>query len=259
MKLLIKTGVEPPETLGNVTITVKVGETKTISASSLMSSIPPYSHIQDLPIGSITVVGHIGAYTELLTNSNTTSTLGYFTNNGNRIALMPNSTPTNAVLSNSTLSGGNFKVVGVKVGQSAITYKATAISGTQESVYSEVIGKITIKVIPNLPNQKPTNCNDSIVNLPISGGVIEASKFIEGYSDPEGDAPHQVRFDTVPTQGLSLVGGTPITVGMITTLQTLQEVGVTYIPEETQTAGSQVELKWSISDVGSQEFYTNNS
>ncbi len=251
----IKIGIAPPSILGVSTIRVVVGTTISITKAMLMTSLPEYYHVDDLSIGSIEIVGgSIGG----LTQTNTTDTIAVFTRTGVRIYRNSADNILNGVVSSSIINANNFRVLGHRIGQTLVKYKATAITNANdESPYTTSIqGTILILVVSAI-NQPPSAIGDSIVNCPYLGSVlIDATKFINGYEDPENDPPFQVRFNTVPPRGQSYLNGVLLTNGYVTTLANIQENPVVYISDETTTNNSIEDIIFSISDVGSGQFTT---
>src|SRR5690606_10229815 len=94
-------------------------------------------------------------YSSLLSQTNNTNTLAYFTNVDIRIYRTTNAGPvTNGYVNKVTIDGNRFSVTGVKVGTSGVKFRATAHNGSAESASTmSVLGTIVINVIG--PNQKP--------------------------------------------------------------------------------------------------------
>lgn len=253
----IKIGVLPPEILGTTIITIPLGSTVTITKANLMNSVLPYYQQQNFLIGSVKIVGHNNSYKVLLSQTNQIETIAIITNNGSRVFKTSDvSAITNPIINNTALNSNLFRVQGLKLGSSYITYTATAINNNGvESELSTMQGKIIINVVP-VTNNPPSNIDDFEVNCPYLGSVsIDASAFTQGYSDPEGDPQKEVRFDVITPNGILLLNGVPLTTnGYITTLENLQQSSMIYISNSSTPNGSIQEIQFSVSDFGSGQF-----
>lgn len=75
------------------------------------------------------------------------------------------------------------------------------------------------------------------------------------YSDPEGDAPLNLRIDSLPAAGLLKLDGIDVTVNQIISFIDDIDAGLlTYTPDLANTAAHSVTFDFSISDVGSNTY-----
>lgn len=251
----VKIGIAPPTILGVTTLNMVLGSTHTISKAILMNSVPAYYHVESLPMGGIEIIGGMQS---ALTQTNTAETVVYITNGTPRVYRnVSNGNVINGVVTNATMNGGSLKVIAHKLGSTYIKYKAKAVDGSLESEYGlSMQGTLNLNVVP-ANNQPPSAISGSTVQCPYLGSVaIDASKFVNGYIDPEGDPPYQVRFDTIPPQGKSYLNGELLTSGFITTYANIQNNPVIFVSDATTTNNSTVNIHFSISDVGSGQFKT---
>lgn len=260
MKGTLNIGIAPPEILGECIVTVNVGQTVRITKSMLMNSLPPYVQVNDIPMGGIKIVGHNNTPTTLLAQSNQPDTIAYFRRLTTRIyknssGVIINGEITNAQMDNTT----GFRVTGVSVGSSYITYLAKAVLGSEESEYSSVTGRIRINVVPATCGT--TTASDFEVNIPLyTATVITEDMILNGYNNTANQPASEVRIDEVPSLGLLLVNGVPAQVNDIITIEQIGLGGMVYIPDPTvQGVGDTAIVRYSIKDVCNTNFYTNGS
>lgn len=263
MRGIFNLGIEPPDLLGETIVTVIVGDTVRIHGGMLMASSPPYYQSNNTPIASLRIIGHNNTPTTLLAQTNQSDTIAYFQAISTRIYKNSSDVIVNADIPVATMEHPTgFNVTGVSPGSSFITYKATAGSITEESELSNVFGKIRVNVIEapvGGPNEAPDNCNNFTLDIPLyEATTITVDMLTSGYTDPEGDTYSRIRIDSLPVKGLLLVNGVEATIGQILTLEQVGSGALVYLPDpETQNVGDSTEFKWSISDIGSEQFYTN--
>lgn len=77
------------------------------------------------------------------------------------------------------------------------------------------------------------------------------------YSDPEGDAPLNLRIDSLPSAGLLKLNGVNVTVGqVISFISEIDNNLLTYTPDLNNTSAHAVAFSFSISDAGSNQYAT---
>lgn len=258
MILTINLGIIAPQSLGTSVVSVGIGQNKTLSTNILQDSIPPYEHISNLPIGSIKFVGHNGSKDLLFSVQNTAETIAYFTLANTRVYKSTdlNDSFTPQVVTNNYFQASSFKVHGVKIGSAYFTYVCTAIQNGNESIYSTEVGRLIVQVVNNV-NTPPNACNNNTIYVPQNGMyILDQSVFLQGYNDPQGDPASKVRFDTIPQLGQTLLNGVQIQAGAIIPVQQLAQGQLVYIPAPNTPIGSVTTCNWSVSDVGTEQFYS---
>lgn len=260
MKGTLNIGVAPPEVLGETIVTVNVGQTIRITKAMLMNSLPPYVQVNDIPMGGIKIVGHNNTPTTLLAQTNQSDTIAYFRRLTSRIYKNSSGVIVNGEISNAQMnSTTGFRVTGVAIGSSYITYVAKAISGVEESEYSAITGRIRINVVP--VSCGTTTADDFTINIPLySATVIMSDMLLSGYNNTAGQPATEVKIDEVPPLGLLLINGVPAQVGDIITIEQVDLGNLVYIPDPlTQSAGDNAIMRYSIKDACNASFYTNGS
>src|SRR5690606_31907229 len=81
---LIAANVNPPTMLPTIYVTVPVGDVQVIKRA-VIDAAQTYYQSQGIPLGSINIINQVGNYQFLLSQSNNSNTIAYFTNNGSRI------------------------------------------------------------------------------------------------------------------------------------------------------------------------------
>ena len=260
MKGTLNIGIAPPEVLGETIVTVNVGQTIRITKAMLMNSLPPYVQVNDIPMGGIKIVGHNNTPTTLLAQTNQSDTIAYFRRASNRIYKNSSGVIVNGEISNAQMnSTTGFRVTGVAIGSSYITYVAKAISGVEESEYSAITGRIRINVVPTTCGT--TTAGDFNANIPLySATVITTDMVLSGYSNTANQPASEIKIDDIPPLGLLLVNGVPAQVNDIITIDQIGLGGLVYIPDPlAQNVGDVAILRYSIKDVCNTNFYTNGS
>lgn len=262
MKGTLNIGIAPPEILGECIVTVPLGTTVRITKTMLMNSIPEYYQINDYPIGSIRIVGHNNTPTTLLAQTNQSDTIAYFRRLTTRIYKNSSGAIVAGEISSAQLDQSTgFRVTGVQIGSSYVTYVATAEYEGEESEFTTTItGRIRVNVVPN-NNQPPNACDDFTINIPLySATVINSDMLLNGYNDPDGDPASRIRIDGVPVEGMLLINGIQAEVGDIISISQIQQGALVYVPDSTvQSIGDSEIMRYSVSDTGTEQFYTNGS
>lgn len=253
--------INPPTMLPTIYVTVRVGETKAITRA-MVNAAQTYYQSQGIPLGSINIVnfhlmGVNQGYSTLLSQTNNTKTLAYFSNQNNRIYRTTNAgLITNGYVTKTTIGGNRFTVTGVKIGTSGVIYRATAHNGTAESASTmSVIGQIVINVIGpnNPPNQLKAGVQDVVWD---SLSTIMGSTVTNNYADPENDDPYMVKITTLPTKGTLYYQGAPVSLNQEIPYAQIQAGMLVYDNNGAiSTVGSTDTFRHTVSDTGSQEFY----
>lgn len=254
-------GIAPPEVLGETIVTINVGQTLKITKAMLTASLPAYSQVDNIPMGGIKIIGHNSTHTKLLAQSNQSDTIAYFRRLTTRIyksnatANVTNGEISNAQMDNTT----GFRVTGVSLGSAYITYIARAISGSEESEYSSVTGRITINVVPT--SCGTTTVSDFSIVVPLqSATIITSDMLLNNYNNTANQPATEVKIDGVPPLGLLLINGVPAQVGDIMSIEQVDLGGLVYIPDpSTQVVGDDAIIRYSIRDACNSNFYTNGS
>lgn len=255
-------GIAPPSVLGECIIVVPLASTVNITRATLMNSLPMYTQVTGYPIGSIKIVGYdTSSPTKLLAQTNQTNTVGVMYTTGTSTGRMYVSGQNiiNGTISMQNLTDNKFNVYGRAIGTSFLTYTATAAlpDFSQEGEYAtNVTGTIRIEVVPTA-NQKPSYVADYVTNVALGSSIIlDSSFFLQNYTDPENDPASKVRFDIIPPFGMTLLNGNQVTPGTIVPVQLLSTGVLVYVTDiNTQQVGDSAILYFSVSDVGSQQFY----
>ena len=257
---VLRLGVAPPNVLGETIVTINVGQTLRITKAMLSASIPPYSQIDNMPMGGIKIIGHNSTPTKLLAQTNQSDTIAYFRRLTSRIyknssGVIVNGEITNAQMNSTT----GFRVTGVSLGSAYITYIAKAISGSEESEYSSVTGKIVVNVVP--ASCGTTTASDFSIVVPLqSATIITSDMLLDSYNNTANQPATEVKIDGVPPLGLLLINGVPAQVGNIMTIEQVDLGGLVYIPDpSTQSVGDEAIIRYSIRDACNSNFYTNGS
>lgn len=253
--------INPPTMLPTIYVTVSVGETKAITRA-MIDAAQTYYQSQGVPLGSINIVNHYimgvnQGYPSLLSQTNSTNTLAYFRNNGNRIYRTTNAgLVTNGYVTKTTIDGDRFTVTGVKVGTSGVIYRATAHNGSLESASTmSVTGKIIINVIG--PNQKPNALSGGVQDVIWDSlSTIMGSTVTNNYNDPEDDAPYMVKITVLPTKGTFYYQGLPVVLNQEIPYAHIQQGLLVYDNNGSiSVIGSTDTFRHTVSDTGSQQYY----
>lgn len=253
---LIFDNIARPHMLPNIFVTVKVGQTIDISRS-MIDTATGYAQNQNIAIGKIQIITFSStSYNHLLSQTNNATTLAYFTNSGSRIFYNTNTGYNNQIIQKSTIDLNNFKVTGVKIGQAAVVFKATASNATHESSLSSVSGRIIINVVSAV-NNKPSTLKAGTQSV-VAGEItaILGATVTHLYADPENDAPHKVRIDALPTRGKLIYLGEDVQVSdEILYSQILAGMLVYWNDDPTTQPGQPDTFTATVSDVGSGLYY----
>lgn len=253
--------INPPTMLPTIYVTVSVGQTKTITRA-MVNSAQTYYQSQGVPLGSINIINHhiMGVnqgYPSLLSQTNNSNTLAYFTNVDVRIYRTSNAGPvTNGYVQKNTIDSNRFSVTGVNVGTSGVIYRATAHNGTAESASTmSVTGKIIINVIG--PNLKPSALSGGVQDVIWDSlSTIMGSTVTNNYADPEDDDPYMVKITTLPTKGTLYYQGEAVILNQEIPYAQIQAGMLVYDNNGTiSTIGSTDTFRHTVSDTGSQQFY----
>lgn len=253
--------INPPTMLPTIYVTVRVGETKVITRA-MVNAAQTYYQSQGVPLGSINIVnfhlmGVNQGYSSLLSQTNNSNTLAYFSNLGNRIYRTTNAGPiTNGYLTKNTIDIDRFTVTGVKIGTSGVKYRATAHNGTLESASTmSVLGIIVINVIG--PNQKPNALSGGVQDVIWDSlSTIMGSTVTNNYADPENDDPYMVKITTLPTKGTLYYQGEAVILNQEIPYAQIQAGMLVYDNNGSiSTIGSTDTFRHTVSDTGSQQFY----
>lgn len=253
--------INPPTMLPTIYVTVSVGETKAITRA-MVDAAQTYYQSQGVPLGSINIVNHhiMGVnqgYSSLLSQTNNSNTLAYFTNVDIRIYRTTNAgLVTNGYVTKTTIDANRFSVTGVKVGTSGVIYRATAHNGTVESASTmSVTGKIIINVIGpnNRPNSLKAGTQDVIWD---SLSTIMGSTVTNLYGDPENDPPYMVKITVLPTKGRFYYQGLPVVLNQEIPFAHIQQGLLVYDNNGSiSVVGSTDTFRHTVSDTGSQQYY----
>lgn len=254
--------INPPTMLPTIYVTVRVGQTIAITRA-MVNAAQTYYQSQGIPLGSINIVsqhtmGVNQGYSTLLSQTNNTKTIAYFTNQSNRIYRTANSgvLVTNGYVTKTTIDGNRFTVTGVKIGTSGVIYRATAHNGTLESASTiSVIGMIVINVIG--PNLKPSALSGGTQDVIWDSlSTIMGSTVTNNYADPENDDPYMVKITTLPTKGTLYYQGAPVSLNQEIPHAHIQQGLLVYDNNGAiSVVGSTDTFRHTVSDTGSQEFY----
>lgn len=254
---LIAANVNPPTMLPTIYVTVPVGDVQDIKRSTI-DAAETYYQSQGIPLGSINIINQQGNYQFLLSQSNNSNTIAYFTNAGSRIYRTSGyGVPVvNGYVTRATINNSNFKVFGVKVGTATVIYRATAHSGTHESASTmTVTGQIVIKVIgPNNPPNLLKAGQQEIVWNSIT--TLMGALFVNEYADPENDAPYKVKVAALPTKGTFYYQGVAVVLNQEIPFAHIQQGLLVYDNNgEVTTIGSIDYFRHTVSDTGSQQYF----
>lgn len=253
--------INPPSMLPTIYITVRVGETKTITRA-MIDAAQTYYQSQGIPLGSINIINHhiMGVnqgYSSLLSQTNNTNTLAYFTNVDVRIYRTTNAgLVTNGYVNKLTIDSNRFSVTGVKVGTSGVIYRATAHNGSAESASTmSVTGRIIINVIDG--NEKPNVLSGGVQDVIWDSlSTIIGSTVTNNYDDPEGDPPYMVKITTLPTKGTFYYQGLPVVINQEIPYSHIQQGLLVYDNNGSiSTIGTNDTFRHTVSDTGSQQYY----
>lgn len=257
--------INPPLYIGLTTYTVQIGSRINISHTQLMASIPEYFQDINLPMGSIEIIGYVGGYKAFLDSGTSTENIGRLYNKN---VLISKSSESSAILNKDVAQGtlrgtgtNGFQVLGVAVGSGIIKFRATAISGTTESVMSSVTGEIKINVTSanNLP---PSQLSNSTINC-YSGGqvILHQGLFSTGYLDPEADAIGFLKIATIPSAPNNVLSyqGQDLTVpNSILAWDNVQNGSLSYFDAGNQAIGTSITIQFTVADVGSGQYFAVN-
>lgn len=249
--------LSPPLILPTIYITVKVGQTVNITRA-IINSATPYYQPQNAPIGSLYLKNYEGDFEVLFAENNKPQTIAYFTNNGARVyAISQNGDIFNSYVPYDVINNEGLRIIGVKVGQSTVTYVASAHNGVYESLSTtNIIGRIVVKVV-SIVNSKPSNLSGGTQDVVIGSMTpIENTTISYQYVDPENDAPYKVKIEILPTKGTLLYMGQPVTIGQEILYQSVLAGMLVYKNDDTISIIGDVDrFNHTISDTGSEEYF----
>lgn len=131
------------------------------------------------------------------------------------------------------------------------------VSDTGSEQFADLTGTFQITLYPD--RNLPPTVGD--VHKDIGYGeslVFTSSMFIDDpippYDDPEGDAPYQLRIDSLPEEGLLIFDDDPVNIGDIFNFSEIDLGKLIYIPDTDIKDNQNIEFEFSVSDIGSGEF-----
>ena len=249
--------LSPPTILPTIYVAVNVGQTINITRA-IIDAAMPYHQPQDAPLGSFYMQNYEGDFEVLMAENNTPSTIAYFRNGGARLyAISQGGGIFNSYVPYNVINNNAFTITGIKVGQSTVTYTASAHNGTHESLpTTDILGRIVVKVVSTV-NNKPTNLSGGTQDVVIGNiTTIEGATVTYQYVDPEGDPVGNVMIMGLPTKGTILYLGAPVTMNQIIPYQHIVSGMLTYWNDANLSQIGQTDtFSHTVSDTGSGEFY----
>lgn len=248
----------PPDQSGESYIVLKVGQSVTITSAMLENALPAYIQDDNHPIGSIKILG-FGKDPDNILRPTGTPIIAQIEINGviSRFNRLTGAWTVNEITQPSFYSGG-LKITGNSIGVDFVNVVYTAYNTTnsKESGYSTDIGKLWIVVLdPNATNQPPSNVGNNTV--PFSMGVpvtLRSSIFTTGttppYSDPDGDPAKALKILTLPTIGVLLYVGIPVTPNQIISMIDLDLGKLVYDDLGLATSNQGIPFTFQVCDTG---------
>ncbi|MCP1996666.1 hypothetical protein [Flavobacterium sp. HSC-61S13] len=249
----------PPSQSGESYLTVKVGQTLILTPALLEIANPPYLQVDQLPIGSVKIVGY-GMHPNNIIRGVGTPIVAQIENNG-------------VVVRVDTLSGiwiaqevtkddlyaNKLQIRGNAIGFDFVNVIYTCFNSVnnKESLFASDVGKIWIKVISATTiNQPPSVVGDNTILFQIGvPKTLRSSDFSTNttppYQDPEGDAMKDVEIETLPSVGALLYNGMPVVAGQKISAIDCDMGKLVFDDFGTAVNGQAINFDFRVSDTGS--------
>lgn len=256
----------PPESLGEVMVTVKVGQTITLTRQMLMtSSFPPYYQKQGYPIFSSMITG---------TGKDKANLCAEFANDGSilkqpnfasidiwgtPVGFKANNTMYNNDLDSTFFEANEVKIKGIAIGIDYVSFIARCVDNKNDfSDWSADIGKLWINVV-SATNQPPSAVGDGIQTFDI--GLVKiltpamfTTQTTPVYSDPENDPAYELKLTSLPAKGILTFNGLACKVGDIIPMSQIALGTFRFNDLGVFTFTQQTTFNFELNDMGSQIF-----
>lgn len=258
---------EPPLSLGEVMVTVKLGQTIVLTQAALMtSSFPPYYQKQGYPIHSVYIIGYGIVKDNLLAEYNNQSIvvkppkIAELSSFGSSIGFNNYDNDfTGSEIPGFYFDQGEVKIKGLSIGLDYLQFTAVCIDPSDQiSEFSKDIGKLWINVVAN-NNLPPTAVGDGtqsfqIGSVKIFSPAMFTTDTMPVYSDPENDPAYELKLKTLPTKGVLTYNGINCKVGDIIPMSKIAQGAFRFLDLGMFTTNQSTVFNFELSDRGSQIF-----